>query len=159
MNFDGLNDFVDFGPNILSGSGDFSISLWLKTSTLGQVSHIFQKREPGSTGFIGEYILEMMPDGRLHFWTFDGSSRWTITSTDSYADGLWHHVVLVQDGSISGGRMYVDGVAVGSNSNGVVNLRSDINTFASKGINIGSQVHYSIRIGPNRNTIHVHSTA
>jgi len=26
--------------------------------------------------------------------------------------------------------MYVDGVAVGSNSNGVVNLRSDINTFA-----------------------------
>ena len=130
LNFDGLNDFVDFGPNILSGSGDFSISLWLKTSTLGQVSHIFQKREPGSTGFIGEYILEMMADGRLHFWTFDGSSRWTVTSTDSYADGLWHHVVLVQDGSISGGRMYVDGVAVGSNSNGVVNLRSDINTFA-----------------------------
>ena len=111
LNFDGLNDFVDFGPNILSGSGDFSISLWLKTSTLGQASHIFQKREPGSTGFIGEYILEMMADGRLHFWTFDGSSRWTVTSTDSYADGLWHHVVLVQDGSISGGRMYVDGVA------------------------------------------------
>jgi MSHA biogenesis protein MshQ len=130
LSFDGVNDYVNFGPNILSGSGDFSVSLWFKAPSTGTTQHFFQKRSSGSTGFLGEYIIKLTPDGKLNTWTHDSSLRWSVTSGVSYDDNNWHHVVIIQDNSINGGRMYVDGGEVGNNQGGVVNLRNDIITYA-----------------------------
>ena len=36
-----------------------------------------------------------------------------VVSPETYNDGEWHHIVAVQDNSINGGRLYVDGIEVG----------------------------------------------
>jgi len=33
LNFDGQNDYVDLGQNLLSGTSDFSISLWANSTS------------------------------------------------------------------------------------------------------------------------------
>ena len=55
LTFDGYDDNVDLGSNLLSGSGNFSISLWMKSTGSDQV--IIQQR---NGGFNGEYQLELI---------------------------------------------------------------------------------------------------
>ena len=42
LSFDGQDDYVDLGSNLLSGNGDFSISLWVKSQATNGV--IIQQR-------------------------------------------------------------------------------------------------------------------
>ena len=122
--FDGIDDYVDLGENILSGDGDFSISLWVKSQFSNQV--IIQQR---NGGFNGEYQLNFGGEGQINFWTYRNGYQWSITSPDSYNDNDWHHIVVVQDVSIDGGRMYIDGTEIGTNSDGVVYLDGGIRTY------------------------------
>ena len=124
LSFDGEDDFVDLGENLLSGAGDFSITLWMKTLETNEV--IIQQR---NGGFNGEYQLNINGNGQLNFWTYWDGYRWSVSSLESVNDGNWHHVVLVQDETINGGRMYVDGFEVSNNSDGLVNLDGSIHSY------------------------------
>jgi len=124
LSFDGEDDFVDLGANLLSGAGDFSITLWMKTLETNEV--IIQQR---NGGFNGEYQLNINGNGQLNFWTYWDGYRWSVSSLESVNDGNWHHVVLVQDETINGGRMYVDGFEVSNNSDGLVNLDGSIHSY------------------------------
>ena len=124
LSFDGINDYVDLGANMLSGNGNFSISLWVKSQFSNQV--IIQQR---NGGFNGEYQLNFTANGQINFWTYRNGYQWTVTSTDFYNDNEWHNIVVVQDASINGGRMYIDGSEIGSNSNGTVYLDGGIHTY------------------------------
>ena len=124
LSFDGMDDYVDLGANILSGNGDFSISLWVRSQFSNQV--IIQQR---NGGFNGEYQLNFGVDGQINFWTYRNGYQWSVTSPDSYNNNEWHHIVVVQDASIDGGRMYIDGSEIGTNSNGVVYLDGGIRTY------------------------------
>jgi PKD repeat protein len=68
----------------------------------------------GTTGLSSSYDRHvfMQDNGTLVFGTWTGVAN-TITSTDSYNDGLWHHVVAAQ--GVGGMRLYVDGELVGTN--------------------------------------------
>jgi hypothetical protein len=55
----------------------------------------------------------MENSGRLTFGVYNGAKT-TLRSGAAYNDNRWHHVVATQ--GASGMRLYVDGVAVGSNS-------------------------------------------
>ena len=121
--FDGENDYVDLGANILSGDGDFSITLWVKSSSTNAV--IIQQR---NGGFNGEYQLNFDENGRINFWTYRNGYKWSVTSFGGYNDSEWHHVAVVQDETINGGRVYIDGIEIGTNSNGVVYLDGNIHT-------------------------------
>lgn len=124
LSFDGEDDNVDLGANLLDGDGDFSISLWVKTTASAGV--IIQQR---NGGFNGEYQLNVTGNGRLNFWTYRDGYRWAATTIASINDGEWHHVVVVQDETINGGRIYVDGQENASNSDGLVNLAGSIHTY------------------------------
>jgi hypothetical protein len=124
LSFDGQDDYVDLGANILSGDGNFSISLWVKS--LSTYAVIIQQR---NGGFNGEYQLNFDGNGKINFWTYRNGYQWSVTSTDSYNDNDWHHIVIVQDVSINGGRIYIDGNEIGTNSNGVVYLDGNIHTY------------------------------
>ena len=54
LNFDGQNDYVDLGQNLLSGTGDFSISLWANSISSSSDQILIQKRDVN--GFNGEYL-------------------------------------------------------------------------------------------------------
>jgi hypothetical protein len=124
LSFDGVNDYVDLGANMLSGNGNFSISLWVRSQFSNQV--IIQQR---NGGFNGEYQLNFSANGQINFWTYRNGYQWTVTSTDFYNDNEWHNIVVVQDASINGGRMYIDGSEIGTNSNGTVYLDGGIHTY------------------------------
>ena len=127
LNFDGQNDYVDLGQNLLSGTGDFSISLWANSTSSASDQILIQKRDVN--GFNGEYLLLFQSNGKIKIWTYRNGYQWTVVSPETYNDGEWHHIVAVQDNSINGGRLYVDGIEVGSSSNGVVNLMGPLRTF------------------------------
>ena len=127
LSFDGQNDYVDLGQSLLSGTGDFSISLWANSSSSSSDQILIQKRDVN--GFNGEYLLLFQSNGTIKIWTYRNGYQWTVVSPQTYNDGLWHHIVAVQDNSINGGRLYVDGIEVGSSSNGVVNLMGPLRTY------------------------------
>ena len=122
--FDGNDDYVDLGTNLLSGSGDFSISLWVQTTGINQV--IIQQR---NSGFNGEHQLRVNESGHPEFWTYSDGWQWSATAIETINDGNWHHIVVVQDGTISGGRLYVDGSESASNSGGLVNLNGGFHSY------------------------------
>ena len=124
LSFDGSDDYVDLGTNLLSGAGNFSISLWIKA--LGTEQVIIQQR---NGGYNGEYQLQVNGSGKLHFWTYSDGYQWSLTTPESINDDSWHHVVIVQDVEFGGGRIYVDGTESASNSDGLVNLDGTIHTY------------------------------
>ena len=109
---------------MLSGSGDFSISLWVQTTGINQV--IIQQR---NGGFNGEYQLRVNESGNPEFWTYSDGWQWAATAIETINDGNWHHIVVVQDGTINGGRLYVNGSESVNNSGGLVNLNGGFNSY------------------------------
>ena len=124
LTFDGQDDFVDLGANLLHGSGDFSISLWVKSSTTDAV--IIQQR---NGGFNGEHQLKFNSSGQLDFFTYKDGYQWTAVTPLAYNDNQWHHVVVVQSNAFNGGKIFVDGLETASNSGGVVYLEGNIHSY------------------------------
>ena len=118
------NHYINFGTGMLSGDGEFSIMMWINT-TSSAISHILQKRD---SSINGEYIVELKNNGKIRFWTYGGGYKWTVTSSSAVNDGNWHHLVLVQKNN--GGQMYLDGsLEQTDNSSGKVNLGLTLKTY------------------------------
>ena len=119
LSFDGTA-----GPNVNLGmpskltsitNGDFTISVWIKTSDTGSRGAIF-----GSccdTYPAVNFEINAGGNGRMRYWHNDN------TATDSWYgdktglnDGNWHYVVMVRDRTNSKGRIYVDGILDKENS-------------------------------------------
>ena len=118
------NHYINFGTGMLSGDGEFSIMMWINT-TSSATSHILQKRD---SSINGEYVVELKNNGKIRFWTYGGGYKWTVTSSSAVNDGNWHHLVLVQKNN--GGQMYLDGsLEQTDNSSGKVNLGLTLKTY------------------------------
>lgn len=110
--FNGSDGLV-VGDQLVSNPGSFSQELWFKTTTdRGGKLVGFGNAATGSSGNYDRHVY-MFDDGRLRFGTYTGQIN-VIDTTASYNDGRWHYMVATQD-STDGMRLYVDGVAVGSN--------------------------------------------
>lgn len=107
-NFTG-SDYVAIqnSPSLNFGTGDFTLSFWIKTSD--DYKAILDKRDAG-TGvgyhvyiFNGVPLLQLAgPNGYLNFYNASGTK---------INDGFWHKVVItVARNSTTGGKIYVDGV-------------------------------------------------
>jgi hypothetical protein len=119
--------FFEAPPNeaLDVGRGDFSVSLWMRTSESGDVKVLLDKRghEPPTEAPVTGYSLYVIR-GRLALQLADGEGSGICkfapdTSCTNYssghfvADGAWHHVtVTVKRQEPEGGTFYVDGSAV-----------------------------------------------
>lgn len=113
MSFDGRDDSVGAVTPVTNPTV-FSIETWFNTTTttggkiLGFGNH--------SSGLSTRYDrhLYLNPEGQLNFGVWPGSAT-TITSSDRYNDGHWHHAVatLGPDGM----KLYVDGQLVANGPN------------------------------------------
>lgn len=112
LRFNGVDQFVSFGTGpALSGTTDFSIAAWIRTSTSTE-GVVLQQR---NGGYDGEYRLSVQSDGRLRFLVFGGGDyQFEFDSDRVVNDGEWHHVAAVRDGSE--GRLYIDGIPAGAES-------------------------------------------
>jgi len=149
LTFDGQDDYIDLGANLLSGSGDFSISLWVKSSSTNGV--IIQQR---NGGFNGEHQLKFNSSGQLYFFTYKDGYDWSVVTSNTYNDNNWHHVVVVQSNAINGGYIFVDGIEVGTSSGGVVYLEGYIHSY------LGADMRdYNKYLNGSINDVHIFNSA
>ncbi|MET9383108.1 LamG-like jellyroll fold domain-containing protein [Streptomyces sp. NPDC002928] len=91
----------------------YSLELWFKTTstTGGKLIGFANKVQLTSTVY--DKHIYMTNNGRLVFGVYPGAVR-TITTTQSFNDGAWHHVVATEGSN--GIRLYVDGTLRTSNA-------------------------------------------
>lgn len=110
LNFDGANDYVDFGdPALLSLNRDFTLMAWVKPDTASSPRGII------SHG-LGEWYLRFnnaSASNKLHFL-----ESWTANILDSTATiptGQWTHAaVTVSNGATATVTLYINGSASGA---------------------------------------------
>ena len=114
LSFNGSNSVdVPDDAELNFGTDDFSIDLWIKTTSASGASPIVDKRA-GTVPNITGYLLYLY-NGCLGSQIGDGSGYFSWTTTEFVADGNWHHIAVTVDrDNPSGWLYYVDGVAVGT---------------------------------------------
>lgn len=103
--------------NLVSATGavvnptTYSQELWFRTTTTtgGKLIGFGDATTGTSTNYDRHVYMET--DGKLTFGVWTGEAS-TITTSGSYNDGTWHHLVATQ--SSAGMRLYVDGALQGS---------------------------------------------
>ncbi|MBD2247725.1 LamG domain-containing protein [Nostoc sp. FACHB-888] len=113
--FNGTSDFLEIpkNENLNFGTGDLSISAWVKTTSTSGLEVILDKRVE-TTGPVQGYSLSNS-NGNLLLQLADGvGNQFTnYVSNISIADGNWHHVAVTVDrDQPDGGRWYLDGVEI-----------------------------------------------
>ena len=115
VTFDGVNDNVTMGDvAAFRFTGAFSVSAWVKYTTIGTIAGIVTKSEepPGAAG----WGLELTGAGQFQFYGYTAASAvvFDISTTLAYNDGRWHHVACTWDGTTGANKViiYVDGTSV-----------------------------------------------
>jgi len=115
IDFDGVNDFIDFGDQ-LDITGPFSIEAWiLQQATPASESAIVSKRDSKSGNERG-YHLSINSSNRpnLKWYNGSGSTILDLTSSYSIVNNKWHHVAATYNGSVA--KIYIDGLEVASSN-------------------------------------------
>lgn len=89
----------------LSGTTDFTISAWIKTTATAS-GVILQQRDASPAGYDGQYNFFMNADGTLHFFVYNGGFQFDFSTGTTVNDGNWHQVVAVRQGD--NGYLYID---------------------------------------------------
>jgi len=105
--FDGSNDRVTISKSTSIGTGDYSVSCWLKTTSTSRYRCFFciGEYDPGFYLYRGDQIC-----------VYDESRKVSNDNLDT-DDGAWHHVAIVREGTGSGElKFYLDGDSVGTST-------------------------------------------
>ena len=106
--FDGSNDYIDLPlTSIFGGKNTLSVSFWFKTTTTGR-ERMFTDYAQTSRNCditIDAGALEIATD-------YNQSTNLVYTSSSTYNDGNWHHLVVALNQSSSQRTIYVDGSLV-----------------------------------------------
>lgn len=88
-----IGDIFGYSPNSAEIPDEFTISLWINTTTTeGGMIASFVDNPWGPTS--QDAVLYMSDDGKLNFYMSDGGTPQELQSTNSYNDGNWHHVLI-----------------------------------------------------------------
>ncbi|HEY9244135.1 MAG TPA: LamG-like jellyroll fold domain-containing protein, partial [Streptosporangiaceae bacterium] len=114
----GNNEFVSLPSGIMQGVSDFTISAWVNPSANTAWSRVFDF----GTG-TGDYMFLTLNAGggpiRFAITTSGAGGEQQINGTGELPPGTWSHVAVTLSGHT--GTLYVNGTAVGTNSNMTLN--------------------------------------
>lgn len=110
------------------GSGNFSVSLWVRTSSSSRMM-LWQEsgRNGGGDNQAWLRLGDNTSDRKMRFATEDATGGFILNSERSVADGAWHHVVCVREGTRS--LLYVDGVLARDGTTNSVKIVSNAGHF------------------------------
>lgn len=110
--FDGSNDYL-IGSHGITGTST-AVDLWFRTTTTTR-SVLLGQQSSAPTGAPTSWnpVLTILANGTMRGELYTASSG-SITSTKSYNDGKWHHVVIA--GTSGTQVMYIDGEYIGARS-------------------------------------------
>lgn len=105
------NSYVTLPTGVVSSLNDFSIATWVFVDANRTWARVFDF----GTG-TGNYMFLSPSSGgnTVRYAITTGSDEQPINSTSVLSPGAWHHLVVTLSGTT--GKLYVDGVAVGTNS-------------------------------------------
>jgi hypothetical protein len=114
LSLDGDGDYVDCGnPSALNfGTGNWSVSLWIKTAVGDAQGAAFGNGGDGGGGHRYSLGVGERSDDKITLITDDDSSKVQVDSTTNVADDAWHNVIGVRDGDKT--LVYVNGILEGS---------------------------------------------
>ena len=125
LSFDGSNDYVIVGDsNSLDLINNFTISAWINTNTINDITHRIIHKNSAYTFYIDSASSRL---GIYHY----GTTVYAYSSDNSLSAGAYYHVVYVQS-SVNGVAFYINGIAKGGNSAYTGNVPTNVNP-----INIG----------------------
>jgi len=126
--YNGTTSFIQ-GGNINStfGSGNLSISAWIKADAGAPLGTIFSKEN--ASGAIRAVDLHLLGSGAIRLELYDGTTDCALdTASVDYRDSRWHNVVAVRNSGTL--YVYVDGIqrtsaadACGDNSSASTDYR------------------------------------
>ena len=103
--FDGSNDRVTISASLSLGTGDYSVSCWVKTTDTSGYRCFF---------CIGEYDPGFYLRNGDQVCVYDENDILSDDNLDT-DDGTWHHVAIVREGTGTDElKFYLDGTAVGT---------------------------------------------
>ena len=134
LQFTGVSNYVAFGTGpSLSGTNNFTIAAWIKTSSTN-TAVIMQQRD--AAGYNGEYRLSINGTGTLEFMVYgDLAYQFDFTTTNVLNNGAWHFVVAERNGLT--GNIYLDGnptPAATATGTAIVNLTNTITVAVGRDI-------------------------
>lgn len=107
IDFDGVDDNVNFKNNFNLNSGSFSFETWIKSETTnGNIQTILSKRNASNLN--DGYDLRLVNNTISFNWN-NGNS---ISSSYAISTGRWYHVAVTYNGTNY--NLYIDGVSVRS---------------------------------------------
>jgi hypothetical protein len=113
LRFDGVDDYVALPANLLAGLADFTISAWVYWDAARNWARIFDFGGGADT-----YMMLTPRSGagvlRFAITVNHGIGEQAIVAAQALPVGRWAHVAVTLRGST--GTLYLDGVAVGSNT-------------------------------------------
>lgn len=107
LEFDGSNDYVTTGANLVNLANDMTVEAWFKTTNATGYNSIVTIEKTASG--INDY-LQILTNSSGKVYLDDANDATIFTTTESYNDGNWHHVAFVRNASIKTIYLYVDGV-------------------------------------------------
>jgi len=128
LEFDGVDDYVDFGNPSGWMFNDFSIACWFKTAaqTPGPGSNYqgLITKDCNGCGQDFSFIIGLTDNGDI---SFNGEGIGYVNSS-SLNDGVWHYVVGTRNGTTGHMELFVDGIIVDTN-NGPPGTITNSNNF------------------------------
>ncbi|KGE13939.1 LamG-like jellyroll fold domain-containing protein [Sphingobacterium deserti] len=110
------------------GSGNFSVSLWVKTSSSNRMM-LWQESGRNGAGDNQTWLRlgDNTSDRKIRFAAEDATGGFILNSERSVANGAWQHVVCVREGTRS--LLYVNGVLAREGTTNSVKVVSNAGQF------------------------------
>jgi hypothetical protein len=115
LQFNGVNQYVDMGQIAgFQSSSPFSLEAWFMT--INGHTQIIMSKVAGAPQYAG-YQLTTDTGGNIYFFLisdYSSANYLEVRSTQTFADGTWHHIIVTYDGSSSAYHVviYVDDTSI-----------------------------------------------
>lgn len=141
LNFDGTNDYVDFGEGggVLDGMSALTLSAWIKNNYSGGgicACDIVGKDDTTNRS----YGMAISTSNAIYGYVFNASIFEDAVGTTALNDNRWHHVVTVYDGAAV--EVYVDGVNESSGADTITGAVRDTTVTVKAGWNRNGSANY-----------------
>jgi hypothetical protein len=132
--FNGTNQYVQYGNILNPGTSDFSLGVWVKTTTTTLGGIVGKHRAQGIVGRFGIYYTTTFPGKASCLADFTGITPITVVSLSNVNDGKWHYItqVAVRSGLMT---IYFDGKPEAS---------ADISTGSAANMNLSDQYRLGV---------------
>jgi autotransporter-associated beta strand protein len=113
------NGYLTLPTGVVNGISDFTASAWVKTDASAMWARVF---DFGSGTGTYMYLAPLSGTGTVRYEILSGGVVQQLNSPSAMSVGAWHHLVVTLSGTT--GILYVDGVAVTTNSSMTLNPSS-----------------------------------